>query len=364
MSLEKNIRRENLLRILESHFSGNRNQLAIKLHIAIPTLNKYLSNGKTGREISDSKARHFERHLGLSPKALEQKNKDQANLYYVKIGFSASKVNQLLEKLYQFEVIQEASAQYGETDIFLKIEATEEEMRKLVFERIRVLPGVYSTNTSQVLAHSHWQREQLSRYDVYTDNSSPQDLLSIFIQDKNKALYKEIEALEKGDQVIIGNDDYHTIDYLQLLSHTHNRIRMTKRFQKHLKKEEIKKFEDDIYQEAQYIASDALLNFLIIIDKATSEEMQATLKKMLDNLPVAKNKIIRIMHEEGWISSRYQHEAEHFTIFDKQLVSIMGRKSITLRYSQPIVEHYTTVFEKNWRNASYSGYWYSQPPYD
>lgn len=364
MVLEKNIRRNNLLKILESHFSGNRSQLAMKLHIAVPTLNKYLSTGKTSREISDSKARQFERRLGLSPKALEQKDKDQTNLYYVKIGFSASKVNQLLEKLYQFEAIQEASAQYGETDIFLKIEATEEEMRELVFERIRILPGVYSTNTSQVLAHSNWQREQLARYDVYADESSPQDLLTTFIRDKNKALYKEIEALEKGDQVIIGNDDYHTIDYLQLLSCTHDRVRMTKRFQRRFKKEDIEKFEEDLQQETQHIASDAVLNCLIIIDKATSEAIQATLKRMLDRIPTEKNKVIRIMLEEGWISSRYQHEAEHFTIFDQQLVSIMGRKSITLRYSPPIVEHYTTVFEKNWRNASHSGYWYFHLPYE
>jgi len=86
MALENNLRRENLLKILESHFAGKRYELALKLHIAITTLNKYLSNGKTRREISNSKAREFERRLGLSPKTLERKNKGETNIYYVKIG--------------------------------------------------------------------------------------------------------------------------------------------------------------------------------------------------------------------------------------------------------------------------------------
>jgi len=267
-------------------------------------------------------------------------------------------VNQLLEQLHHFEAIQEASAQYGETDVFLKIEATEDELRRLVFERIRSLPGVCTTNTSQVLAHSHWQREQLDRYDVY-DESSPKDLLATFIQAKNKALYKDIEALEKGDQVIIGNDDYHTIDFLKLLSATHGKVRMTKRFQGYFKQEDIQAFEDNMRLEGERIPSNAKLNCLIIIDQSISESMKVLLKQMLNNLPDTKNKVIRIMFEEGWVRSRYRHEAEHFTIFDHQLVSIMEQQSTTLRYNKPIIEHYITVFERNWRNALASGYWYS-----
>jgi hypothetical protein len=364
MALEKALRRENLLRILESDFDGNRNQLASKLHIAIPTLNKYIAGGKTHREMSNKKARQFERSLRLSPGTLDHKQTSETNIYYVKIGFSGSRVNKLLEKLYAFEIIQEASAQYGATDIFLKIEASEEELRKLVFEQIRAFPGVSSTSTAQVLAHSHWQREQLHCYDIYEDESSPSDLLATFIQAKNRTLYKEIEALEKGEKIIIGESDYHSIDYLQLLSRTHGKVRITKRFKKHFKTDDIKKFEADFYQEQQKISADSTLNCLIIIDKATPEKSQKELKKILDNVSSTKNKAIRVMREDIWIRSRYQHEAEHFTIFAQQLVSIMERKSITLRYNPSIVEHYIKVFQRNWINAAPSGYWDCYQVYD
>ncbi len=70
------------------------------------------------------------------------------------------------------------------------------------------------------------------------------------------------------------------------------------------------------------------------------------------------------MREDIWIRSRYQHEAEHFTIFAQQLVSIMERKSITLRYNPSIVEHYIKVFQRNWINPAPSGYWDYYQAYD
>lgn len=347
MSNRAKIRKQNLLAILNRDFNAQRSALADHLDISSGGLNKYIGKGKT-RPISDRTARSFERRLGLDAQALDLVNhSDNVNFYYVRIVFEGHSVDDFLRKLYEFSIIQEASAQYGETDIFIKIESTEEQFQKLVFDHLRTFPGVSTTITSQALSSARWQRRQQKHFNIPSKSDSTETHLNAFLQSKSRELYKQIEQLDKGEHIIVGLDDMETVRYKDLLSESRREVLVTK----WVDESNIEAFEKNLAKYASLIDDQVNLKLLVIYENALSPKLQQHLQAHLMTYKKYANQTALSLISSEWVNSHYDRGCEWFTIFDGHLVSIREKSFIKLHYSKTMLDHYQKVFSKNWDKA-------------
>lgn len=347
MSNRAQIRKQNLLNILNKDFNAQRSALADHLDISSGGLNKYIGKGKT-RPISDRTARSFERRLGLDAQALDTvSHSHNVNFYYVRIVFEGHSVNEFLRKLHEFSIIQEASAQYGETDIFIKIESTEEQFQKLVFDHLRTFPGVSTTITSQALSSARWQRRQEKHNNIPSKDGSAETHLNTFLQSKSRELYKQIEQLDKGEHIIVGFDDMETVRYNDLLSESRREVLVTI----WVDKNNIDAFDKNIAKYPSLIDEQVTLKLLVIYDSALPPKMQQQLLTYLKRQnSYANQAVLSLVHTQG-INSHFDRGCEWFTVFDGYLVSIRQKSFIKLHYSKAMLDHYQKVFQKNWNKA-------------
>lgn len=347
MSVSTETRKQNLLDILNKDFKAQRTALADRLDISSGGLNKYIGKGKT-RPISDKTARSFERRLGLNPQALDAvTHSENVNFYYIRIVFEGHSVTDFLRKLYEFSIIQEASAQYGETDIFIKIESTEEQFQKLVFDHLRAFPGVSTTITSQGLSSARWQRKQEEHNNIQGRDNSTETHLSAFLKSKSRHLYKQIEQLDKGEHIIVGFDDMETIRYKDLLSESTREVLVTK----WVFENDMEAFKDNIAKYARLIDDQVTLKLLVIYDDSLPVKMQQQLQTYIAKYTRYANQTALSLVNSQWVNSNFDRGCEWFTIFDGHLVSIREKSFIKLHYSKTMLDHYQKVFNKNWNKA-------------
>ncbi|CAA6802837.1 MAG: Unknown protein [uncultured Thiotrichaceae bacterium] len=347
MSDSAEIRKQNLLSILNKDYKAQRTALADRLDISSGGLNKYIGNGKT-RPMSDRTARLFERRLGLEFQALDTvAHADNVNFYYIRIVFEGHSVNEFLRKLHKFSIIQEASAQYGETDIFIKIKSTEAQFQKLVFDHLRAFPGVSTTITSQALSSARWQRKQEGHNNIPGSEDSTETYLNSFLQSKSRELYKQIAQLDKGEHIIVGLDDMETIRYQDLLSESTREVLVTK----WVFENDIDAFEDNIAKYSRLVDDQVTLKLLVIYDDSLPAKMQQQLQAYLEKYTRYTNQTTLSLVHSQWVNSNFDRGCEWFTIFDGHLVSIREKSFIKLHYSKTMLDHYQKVFQKNWNKA-------------
>lgn len=78
---------------------------------------------------------------------------------YVLLRVPGKDVSQVMEELKAFDAIKEASTVYGESDVVLRVEASDQaELDSLVMKRLHDIPAVESTRTFVVVTDLHWSR--------------------------------------------------------------------------------------------------------------------------------------------------------------------------------------------------------------
>jgi hypothetical protein len=340
----KAIRYQNLKHILEESYSGNRDSLAQKLNIAPSTLNKYLSKGKN-RAISDKTARQFEKRLGIEVRVLDYA--ENTNVYYIRVRFSGRHPREFLKNLRRHEIVKEASAQYGETDIFIKIESSEKEYEALVFDSIRLFPGVDSTRTSQALNASRWQRHQTEYYQLATRTKSPHHILQNYIEVKRQELYEELYALDKGKELVIHKYDVNALNYYQLLENAKNNIKMTLFYNEYTEG----RLENDLCKSRLKTDANVTYQILLFINDEITLKCKKNLQCFLLKLQADDATEVYIANEKHWIGDRKDHTAITLTIIDNEIISVLKGESFTLAYKEDAVERYAKLFKKNWSAA-------------
>ncbi|RTZ63339.1 MAG: hypothetical protein DSZ29_07210 [Aquificaceae bacterium] len=348
MTIEK-IRQQYLKHILEEEYDNNRASLAKKLNIAPTTLNKYLSSGKY-RPISDRTARQFEKKLNCTKNAFDYAyHRESINIYYVRVTFSGGHPHEFLCSLHRHSIVKEASAQYGESDIFIKIEATEEEYQCLTFNNIRLFPGVIKTTTSQALNTSRWQRSQAEYFQIASEKQSPHKVVQRYIYSKRKELYDELQMLDKGNEIIVHSDDINPLNYQELLENADDNIKMSlfynHRTQDRLE-EELLKYRAKTKPEIQY-------RILLITNERISSDLYQKLKNFTEKLEKDRNTKVYTIEERDWTSDRLERNGITLTIVDDLVVSILNRRSFTLGFKPEVVSRYNKIFARNWKIAKY-----------
>ena len=353
MSISK-ARQQHLKKILVDEYSSNRNELAQKLNIALSTLNKYLSVGKY-RAISDKTARQFEKRLGHKAKYLDNTQHNESNnIYYVRVTFSGGHPHEFLRKLRHHDIVKEASAQYGEADIFIKIEAPEEEYQSLIFNTIRLFPNVTKTTTSQALNTSRWQRDQAEFYQLPKEAGSPHYILQDYIETKRQELYDELNDLDAGRKIVVNKNDIHSIDYYELLENSKHKIMMTLFYNLQTQVQ----LEKEFFESREKTHRDVQFKILLLTNNTRSGDLDQRLNEFTHTLRSYHNTEVHIMNAKSWIGDRREPNGMTLTIIDDLIVSILKGNSFTLGYKAEVVEHYSKIFERNWVKTKNQGRFY------
>ena len=348
MDIEK-IRQRYLINILEEKFDGNRPDLAKKLSIAPTTLNKYLSKGKY-RPISDHTARRFEKKLGLSQNTFDHAyHLPNINTYYVRVTFSGGHPREFLCNLYRHEIVKEASAQYGEYDIFIKIVATEEEYHNLTFNNIRQFPGVIKTTTSKALSTARWQRSQPEHYEITKETITSNIVLQSYIEAKRHELYEELQALDKGNEIVVHRDEINPLDFYELLENAKSSIKMTL-FYNHRTQ---KRLEEEIFNLIATTKPDVKYKILLLINNRMSPELLEKLTNFKDQLNKDNRTKVLTIEERDWKGNKLERGGLTLTIIDDLVTSILNRDSFTLGYKKEGIDRYNKLFKRNWGIAKY-----------
>jgi DNA-binding Lrp family transcriptional regulator len=97
----------------------------------------------------------------IERKEYRNKGQEKGMLAYILMKVPGKDVEDLLERLKDFQEIQEASTLYGESDVILKVQVKDQDqLDRLVMEKLHGLPMVESTRTFIVIGHLHWRREE------------------------------------------------------------------------------------------------------------------------------------------------------------------------------------------------------------
>jgi DNA-binding Lrp family transcriptional regulator len=347
----KTIRYQHLKSILEEEYDGNRDRLAQKLNIAPSTLNKYLSKGKN-RLISDKTARQFEKRLKIKTKSLDYA--ENTNVYYVRVVFAGSHPREFLENLRRHEIVKEASAQYGEADIFIKIEASEKEYESLVFDNIRLFPGVVSTTTSQALNTSRWQRHQVEYYLVAEPEKSPHSILQNYIESKRQELYEELYELDKGKNIVVHKYDINALDYYKLLENAKYNVKMTLFYNQHTEGQ----LEKELCDARRQINADVEYKILLFINNKMTSDIEVNLQHFIKKLKADQTTEVYVADERHWVGDRTDRTGITLTIIDDSIVAILRGRFFTLAYKEDVVAHYSRLFKRNWNTAKDEGRFY------
>ncbi len=347
MSVEM-IRFQQLGYILEEDFDNNRYKLARKLKISVDSLNKYLSKGKR-RAISDKMARQFEKLLGIKVGALDY-NKD-TNVYHVRVTFTGGNPREFLKKLRTYNIVKEASAQYGETDIFIKIEASEEAYQALILHHIRLFPGVAHTATSQALNTSRWQRHQAEYYVLPKEEKSLDELLDNYIEVRRKELYDELDTLDKGQKIVINHYDVNGLEYSTLLENAKSSIKMMLLYSELTEKW----LEEEFFKLKNKPNAGMHYKILLFSDTKNSTRIKNVLYESIDVLRIGANTLVQSTDVRCWIGDRNHPTAIAMTIIDDAIVIIQKKDCFTLAYREDVVSQYSKLFTRNWNAAEKDG---------
>ncbi len=345
-----NIRFQQLRYILEKEFDNNRGKLAEKLNISTDALSKYVSNGKKRRDISDTTARRFEKTLGREVKFLDQSQ--NTNVYYVTVTFTGRHPSEFLKNLRSYELVKEASMQYGEADIFIKIEGSEQDCQALIFNNIRQFSGVTKTTTSQALNTSRWQRSQHSYYRITEEPKLPNRLLQKYIDIKRKELYTELSDLDKGKKVTIHNRyEINTLTYDSLLKSAEYTIKTTLSCNPRT----IGWLKEDFFKSHNKINPIIKRKILLFTKHPMSHEVSIGLSDFMIALKKENNIEVQIMDERDWIGDAKNRIPITLTIVDDLITSILYGESFTLVYQGDVVGRYSRLFDTNWNSAKDEG---------
>ena len=350
MSIEK-VRFQQLRYILEEEFDNNRDKFARKLNISLSSLSKYVSNGKNRRDISDPTARRFEKRLGLKASALEQSR--DANVYYVSVSFSGGHPCKFLESLRRYEMVKEASMQYGVADIFIKIEGSKQDCQELIFNNIRLFPGVTGTTTSQALNTSRWQRSQAEYYELTEKEELSSRLLQNYIDIKREDLYKELSDLDKGKKVIIHKYDINALTYEELLESAEETIKTSLLYNLYPRGW----LEKDFLKSKDKIPSHIKRQILLFTRNPMTRKVESALLDFISILKNNPNIEVQVMDERDWIGNKNNRMPITLTIIDDSIVSILSGElqSFTLVYKNDLISDYSRLFDKNWNSAKNEG---------
>ena len=347
-------RREYLKYILEEEYDSNRDKLAADLTIAKTTLNKYLSRGKS-RPISDRTARQFEKRLGIPTRALDQTyNTVNTNIYYIQVNYAGSQADELLRSLKRFDIVKEACIQYGSSDVFIKIEATEQECQKVVLNAIRLFPGVTNTTTSQALNSARWQRNQVEYSRLPEKENTPHAVLQNYIETKRQELYEELQALEKGKRIIIQKNDYNTLNFYDLLEKSESNVKMIV-FYNHKTHRQLEK---ELFDSRKKNKSNIHYQILLLTDDNFNQEFENKLKRFKNKLLEDKNTYVLHTNENTWIGDRRYGKGITLTIIDEYISSVLNGNSYTLSYKKEEVGKYCKLFNNNWSFIQYQNHFY------
>ncbi|HFC91303.1 MAG TPA: Lrp/AsnC family transcriptional regulator [Leucothrix mucor] len=347
----KIVRYQHLKHILEEDFAGNRDELAQKLNIALSTLSKYLSNGKN-RPISDKTARQFERRLEIPAQSLDHAK--NTNVYYVRVTFSGRHPREFLESLHRYDIVKEASVQYGEADIFIKIECSEKEYESLIFDNIRLFPGVMNTTTSQALNASRWQRHQAEYYQLTEQTESPHHILQNYIEAKRKDLYQELHELDRGREIVIHKYDMHALSYYKLLENAKKSIEMTLFYNQHTEG----RLEKDLYDARSKANVNVRYKILLFTNDKIPHKIEDNLQRFIKKLRADATTEVYIADEMRWIGDRHDRTGITLTIIDDSIIAILRGESFMLAYKKDVVSRYSKIFNRNWNMAKNEGRFY------
>lgn len=346
MSIAK-VRFQQLRYILEEEFDNNRERLARKLTISTSSLGKYISNSKNRRDMSDSTARRFEKRLGLKSGALDHSG--EANVYYVSVTFNGGRPCKFLENLRRYEIVKEASMQYGVADIFIKIEGSKQDCQELILNKIRLFPGVNKATTSQALNTSRWQRSQTEYYELTEKDELSSRLLQNYIDIKREDLFRELSDLDKGKKVIIHKYDINALTYDELLESGEDTIKTTLFYNHHT----TGWLEKDFLKSKNKIPPHIKRQVLLFTKNPMIRKVETALLDFIAIIKKNPNIEVQIMDERDWIGDKNNRMAIALTIIDDLIVSILSgeSQSFTLVYKDDLVKDYSRLFDKNWSSA-------------
>ncbi len=79
---------------------------------------------------------------------------------YLLLTAPGTDVNDVVDRLRDFEAVVEAGVVYGDCDVVAKVVAVDQaELDEVVMERIHEIPGVESTRTFIAIPSMYWTRE-------------------------------------------------------------------------------------------------------------------------------------------------------------------------------------------------------------
>ncbi len=338
-------RRDNLSDLCKRRADGDVRAFAGKLRRSPSTLYKWLDGS---RRISDRIAREIERHLGLVANALDQPRSGLANAYYLMVNVQGHRIRGFIEYLRQFDAIQEASALFGEKDVFIKIEATEAQFQRMVLHQLQTYPGVRHTQTFKSLERSRWQRKQVELHLLPEDKPEPRGFLDGFIERKTEALMDGFRAIDKKE-ICIHKDDAVAVLPLDILSHLREEAKSTMRWSK----DRFRDNKDVLAGEKNKVMENCRLLRIILLDdkaRASLHRVKVTVDKCQD-----AGIQVKLLNEEDWRPTPGHGDPEGYTIYDSEFIVVQKRRSDLLLFSTAALQAYLNNFDNNWAQARHPG---------
>jgi len=188
------IRLENVERLLEEEWGGNKSKMEKELGLGQSTVGKWISRGN----VPDAPARKIEEHLGLKRGELDRSVEPPLRVYYVMVSIRGHRVREFINYLRFFPIVREVSALFGEMDVFVKVESTEREFQDLVLRKMQRFPSVRYTKTFQGLEGARWQVAQEAVDLNFGRDGGSEGLLSRIINLKMEAIFNGLEALDRN----------------------------------------------------------------------------------------------------------------------------------------------------------------------
>ena len=334
-------RRKNLNDLLKRRANGNVAQFSSLLAKSSSGIYKLL-NGR--RAISDKIAREIENRLGLAAGWLDHGQGELVNTYYLMVNVVGHRVRGFIEYLRDFDVIMEASALFGEKDVFVKFEATEAEFQRIVLHELQHYPGVRHTQTFKTLERSRWQREQVELHLMPEDLPTPKGFVEKFIERKTMALMQGLKAIDEKDICIHKDDDVTALPE-QVLPYLEKQAKSTMRWSK-------ERFRDKrslLEQESKTIKEGKPIYRILLLDHNARQRLHRV-KDTID-LTLEAGIELRVLDEEDWRPTPDHGGPEGYTLYDDSYVIVQKKHNDRLLFSSDKVKTYITNFRNNWLQA-------------
>ena len=338
----RTIRLENVKRLLEERWDGNKSRMEKDLGLSQSTVGKWFSRNN----VPDAPARKIEEHLGMDPGALDRSAEPPLRVYYVMVSIRGHRVRDFIDYLRLFPIVREVSALFGEMDVFVKVESTEWEFQDLVLRKMQRYPSVRYTKTFQGLEGARWQVAQEAIDLNLGRDGGNEDLISRIINLKMKAIFNGLEALDRN-LVILSKSDPFDVHPKEILEKVKSEALWTSRYSK----DRFRK-DKELLSCSRKITRDGGVRIRKIYLLDGPARGRLDLVKNHAEQYIESGATVRILDEEKWIQSSYSASPEGYIIADEDLVLIQKRQECRIRFGEDDIREYRDNFEHNWRNAS------------